>query len=348
MKVKNTYLSAPSTILGKQKIDNQMIINRVKQNFKGTDEEWRRIQTGIRYVFRACGTQTRYLGKAPNKTLADHAVMAAQDCLEKHQLAPHEIDVVIYGGIIREYLEPATAMEIAAKLGIERASIFDVTSACVGLLQAVYTAVSLLQSNEHLQTALCCAADFSTDNQSSFSYLNYNIQSFEELSTKVAGLTIGNAASAWLISKKPLQQPCAELLYLQNTSLPATYTACQLPINGTFVSDNKEVFDLGLAHVPNEIERLLKTLNWKISDVAYFLSHQPSKKIIHQLCDLIGIAREKAPITHHLYGNTATSTVPLTMDYLIKNYELLNGDKLVLSSAGGGFSMMSLAGEWRV
>jgi len=346
MKVKSTYLSAPSILLGEQKIDNETVINQIKDNFKGTPEEWRRIQTGIRYVFRACGTQFRYIGKAPDRTLADCAVVAAQKCLQNHQISPKNVDVLIYGGIAREYFEPATAMEIAAKLGIERASIFDITSACVGLLQSVYTAVALLNSDEKLQTALCCTADFSANDGSALNYINHDIQSFDDLATKVAGLTIGNAAAAWLISKKPLTQGCAQLLNILNTSLPATYNSCKLPVHGTFASDNKEVFDLGLAHVPNEIRQLLAPLNWKVEDVAYFISHQPSKKIIHQLCDSIGIDREKAPITHHLYGNTATSTVPLAMDYLLQNQALQNGDKIVLSSAGGGFTMMSLAAQW--
>ncbi len=340
------YFSTPAIVLGNKCYDNDDIVEVVKSNYQGTEEEWKRIKVGINYIFRLCGTKKRYLGRAEGRTTGSYAAEAVQKCLEAHQVSPDQIDLLIWGGLLREYLEPATSMEVAAHLGIKRLLAFDVTSACSGFLQSLQVASSMMQANPNIKTAVCCSADFVNDPYLPTNYLDFNIQSFKELSTKAAGLTISNAASAMLLTKEPLAKGGAAIKDIKSIAIPESYDCCKVPISGHFTSDSKKIFDLGLEHVPVAITKQLKELNWTVEDVAYFLSHQPSKTIIHQLCDQIGIDRVKAPVTHHLYGNTISNTVPLGMHHLCETAGLNNGDKILLSSAGAGFSMVSIAAEW--
>ena len=129
--------------------------------------------------------------------------------------------------------------------------------------------------------------------------------------------------------------------------LPDAYQLCQVPVNGRkFSSQSKEVFDLGIEYVPDEIRKISKKLNWEIADIDYFISHQPSKRIIYQICDILDIDHKKAPITHHLYGNTVNVSVPMTLDHLLKEGKLKNGHKIIMSSAAAGFTMLTIAAEW--
>ena len=50
---------------------------------------------------------------------------AAKNCIEVNGASLDEVDLVICGGIARQYFEPATAMEVAAKLGLKRTHAFD-------------------------------------------------------------------------------------------------------------------------------------------------------------------------------------------------------------------------------
>ena len=334
------YLSAPFAELGETPVDNEEVLDTVKRKFSGKSEDWTRIEKGIRYVFRTAGSQTRYLGCNPQKNPRDYAVKAAQKCLDFYGLQANDVDLLIYGGIVRDYLEPATAMEVAAKLGIEKVQAFDVTTACTGLLQAVITAAVHMHADPSINYALCCSADFVER------FINYSIQSFDELTLKAAGLTLGSAAGVWLLSRQPLGGGGGQILHFQNTALPKSYEVCTVPINGKFSSHSKTVFDLGLRHVPAEILRLLNALNWRTNDVDHFLSHQPGKRIIMQLCKKLNINPEKAPVTHSLYGNTATTSALLAMRYLLDKNKIKHNDRLVLSSAAAGFSMVSMAARW--
>ena len=232
-------------------------------------------------------------------------------------------------------------MEVASGLGIKKAHAFDVTNACAGLLQSVNVAASLMMADPSIKTALCCTTDFPDV------AINYDIQTFEELSVKAAGLTLGGGAAAWILTRKPSKNGSVKLLEIQNTSIPEAFHLCKVPvIDKKFTSQSKEIFDLGLKHVPGEIINITEKLNWDMQEIDYFISHQPSKKIIYQICDKLNIKHEKAPITHHLYGNTVNVSVPMTLDHILKQDKLVNGSKLIMSSAAAGFTMLTIAAEW--
>ena len=52
--------------------------------------------------------------------------------------AADQIDVLIYGGVCREYFEPATACRVASCLGVgPEAAVYDVSNACLGVLNGM-------------------------------------------------------------------------------------------------------------------------------------------------------------------------------------------------------------------
>lgn len=335
------YLSVPSVMHPKKPVNNEQIIEKVFKNYKGNKRDWIKIEKGISFVFKYCNTDIRYLSIDEGKKPVDYAVEVSNEVCKKNQIDISEIDLVIYAGIYREYFEPATAMEVSSKLGLKKVSAFDVTDACAGLMQSIQVAAALMQSNNRINYALCCTTDFPDE------VINYDIQTFADLAEKSAGLTLGGAASAWILSRKPLQAGGVRLLEMQNTSIPESFNVCKIPVKEKkFQSLSKEIFNLGLEHVPIEIKKITDYLNWDISDIDYFIAHQPSRKIIHDICDLTGVPREKAPIIHHLYGNTINSSIPMTMDYIKENIGFKDGDKLIFNSAAAGFSMVTGAGVW--
>ncbi len=333
------FLSKPEVLLPGQKIDNEGLLERLRSNYRGAEKDLRLIEGVVARTFRQCGSKVRHIEPDPSVRVADYASRAAQACLDANGVSAHEIDLLINGGIAREYFEPATAMEIAANLGIEKVHAFDVTSACAGQMEAIQIACSYFHMHDHMDTALVCSAELTRE------FLCYEIQSVEELESKLAGLTIGNAASAWLLRRRPFHSGCIRLIAMRNLSLPQHWHLCQAPIDGTFSSNAGELFKLNI-HVAPELERMLEQVGWSAEGVDHFVFHQPSERMVRAVLQDLGADPQKAVYCHHLYGNTSSTTVSLAMHQLLHERQVAAGEKFILSTAASGFTMVTAAGEW--
>jgi 3-oxoacyl-[acyl-carrier-protein] synthase-3 len=321
-------------------VDNAETIRRVRAQFRGTEDEFATLASAIEHVFGLCKTRDRYLEPEERPGIvADYAVAAARQCLEVNGVALDEVDLVICGSIARQYFEPATAMEVAAKLGLKRTHAFDVTAACVGHLEAIQTAAAYLTLHPQYRTALVCTSELSGP------FLSYDIQTVRDLQMKTAGLTIGNAAACMLLRSAPFPGGGIRLQAINTFTAPDHWHLCQVPIGGTLVSSSVELMRLG-KYIPPWVAERLGALGLKPADIDHYIFHQPSEVMVRKILEDIGVDPARGVYTHSLYGNTASASVGVTYKRLLEERTLKPGDKLVLGSAAAGYSMVMATGEW--
>jgi 3-oxoacyl-[acyl-carrier-protein] synthase III len=333
------YISKPGVVFPGAPVDNRETIRRVRAQFKGTDRQFAKIEGAIERVFGLCKTRQRYLETDPSGTVGEYAVAAARQCLEVNRVSLDEVDLVVFGGIARLYFEPATAMEVAAKLGIRKTHAFDVTAACVGHLEALQAAAAYLQLHPEYRTALVCTSELSRE------FLSYDIQRVRDLEMKSAGLTVGNAAACLLLRSTPFPGGGIRLLAIDTIAVPDHWHLCQVPIKGTLFSSSVELMRLGKL-IPPWIHERLAALGMKASDIDHFVFHQPSEIMVRKLLEDTGVDPQKGVYTHSLYGNTASASVGVTYQQLLKERTVRPGDKLILGSAASGLSIVMATGIW--
>jgi 3-oxoacyl-[acyl-carrier-protein] synthase-3 len=333
------HLSKPGVAFPTTRVDNAEIIRRVREQFRGTPEDFASVESAIEHVFRLCRSGERRMDPDPEARVADYAVLAAKQCLEVNGVSMDEVDLVICGGIARQYFEPATAMEVSAKLGLKRTHAFDVTSACVGHLEAIQTAAAYLNLHDSYRTALICTSELSRD------FLSYDIQTVRDLHMKAAGLTIGNASACVLLRKTPFPGGGTRLLGLSTYSAPDHWHLCQVPVDGTLFSSSVELMRVGKV-IPPWVQERLAALGLKPDDIDHYIFHQPSETMVRKILEDIGVDSNKGIYTHALYGNTASASVGVGYQQLLKERTLKRGDKLMLGSAAAGFAIVMVTGEW--
>jgi 3-oxoacyl-[acyl-carrier-protein] synthase-3 len=333
------YLSKPGVSFPATRVDNVEILRRVRAQYRGPEKDFARVASAIEHVFGLCKTQVRYLAAEGDECVADYAVAAAKQCLEANDVALDEVDLVINGSIARQYFEPATAMEIASKLGLKRTHAFDVTAACVGHLEAIQTAAAYLKLYGNYRTALICTSELSGR------YLDYNIESVGQIYTKSAGLTIGNAAACVLLRSKPFPRGSIRLQSMSSVMVPDHWHLCHVPVNGTFVSSSVELMRLSKL-VPPWVRERLAEQGLKPNDIDHYVFHQPSEIMVRKILEDIGADPERGVYTHALYGNTASASVGVTYHRLLEERTLRAGQKIALGSAAAGFSIVMATGEW--
>src|SRR6516225_4454126 len=65
------------------------------------------------------------------------AVQAARKALALSRVRPQDVEVLIYAAVCREEFEPATACRVAAELGLHPETIYDISNACLGVLNGI-------------------------------------------------------------------------------------------------------------------------------------------------------------------------------------------------------------------
>ena len=93
-------------------------------------------------------------------------------------------------------------------------------------------------------------------------------------------------------------------------------------------------------------EKILKQNNLTGDDISLFIPHQANKRIIDAASERCGIASEKVMINIDRYGNTTAGTIPIALNEAVQQNKLKNGDYILLSSFGAGFTWGSILIKW--
>src|SRR5690606_37362779 len=147
-----------------------------------------------------------------------------------------------------------------------------------------------------------------------------------ELRMKAAGLTIGNAAAALILRRTPWPGGGIQLLGVETYTAPSHWKLCGAPIGGKFSSSSVELMRLGLL-IPPVTKKNLGKLGLTAQDIDHYVFHQPSEVMVRKIMDDIGAEQEKGVYTHHLYGNTASSSVCVAYDHLLKTRSIKAGER---------------------
>ena len=104
------------------------------------------------------------------------------------------MDLLIYTGVARGWLEPATANLFQAELGLTNATCFDILDACASWIRSMAVADSFLQQGTY-KTVMILTCELSANE-----YAEHELKSVEELESFFSGYTIGEAATATILT----------------------------------------------------------------------------------------------------------------------------------------------------
>lgn len=339
MSFPDLYLSKPGISHPKRRVSNEEVIGRVRALYRGAESDWPTLQSAMEHIFGLCRSEYRFLEENENARVAQYSAEAARACLEINGASIDEVDLIISGGIARQYFEPATAMEVAELLGVRHTHALDVTAACVGHIEALGAAAGYLALHPRYRTALVCTSELVGH------YLSYDIQSVKELYMKSAGLTVGNGAACFLLRRTPWPGGGLKLNAIETYSAPKHWHLCQAPIDGTFVSSSVELMRLGKL-IPPWLRETMARIGWRSEQVDHFVFHQPSEVMVRKIVEDTGGDPQRAVYSHRVYGNTASASTGMAFHHLLQQKQVRVGDKFIVGSAAAGFSVVAAFGEW--
>ncbi|PKH49558.1 3-oxoacyl-ACP synthase [Tenacibaculum sp. Bg11-29] len=326
-----TKTTAAITAVGKY-VPDYILTNKELETLVDTNDEWITSRTGIkeRRILKGKGLGTSFM-----------AIKAAEDLIQKSNIDPKEIDLVIVATATPDMLVASTATYTASQIGATNAFSYDLQAACSSFLFGMSTAASYIESGRYKKILLIGADKMS-------SVINY--------SDRATCIIFGDGAGAALF------EPNNEGLGLQDeylrsdgigreflkieaggSILPASEDT--LKNKQHFVhQEGKSVFKYAVSNMADVSEKMLTRNNLTKDDVQWLVPHQANKRIIEATANRVGVESEKVMMNIHRYGNTTSATLPL----LLADYEnqLKKGDNLIFAAFGGGFTWGAIYLKW--
>ena len=290
----------------------------------------------------------RYRVIKKGDTLIDMGMLAINQAIENTQqnipdFKTSDIDLVIYCGVSREQLEPATAVYFHNKLNLKGATAFDVTDACLGMLDALLIADSFIATGRFRQILL-----ISTEAGSAIAQIAMNhILAGENLRDHFPSLTLGDGAAAMIIgAPRNSKNGLLKLKYSLRETFSEYCDLCVIKdLYTPMHTDARKLFDAAISKYPNMLRKVTKACGWKIKEIDLYVPHQASKKAVEQGAREFGVGIERVCFSIVDYGNMASAAVPFTLSQTLKRHGKLNKEKIMLAGFGSGLGVAIIALE---
>lgn len=313
-------------------VPETVLTNADLEKMVDTSDEWIRTRTGI---------HERRILKEEGKATSDMAARAILPMLEKKDIDPNEIDIIICATITGDYIFPATANVVADKIGATNAWGYDVSAACSGFLYALQTGAKFIESGTYKKVVVVGVDKMSaiidyTDRNTCIIFGDGGGCVLLEPNKEGLGVIDAKLHSDGQ-GRNFLYQPAGGSL---NPPTKETVEARQHYV----YQEGKTVFKFAVTNMAEVSYEVMKRNNLSSDDVDWLVPHQANLRIIDATADRMGLDSSKVLINIQKYGNTTAGTLPLLLwDFQDK---FKKGDNLILSTFGGGFTWGAIYLKW--
>lgn len=290
----------------------------------------------------------------PGQRMAPCAAKAARKALAEADLSPGELGAVIYAGVCRDDLEPATACAVADAIGAPpEAWVYDISNACLGVLNGMVEIANRIELGQ-IRAGLVVAAESSRHIVDETIARLLRAPSLEQLRLCLATLTGGSGAVAVLLVDEAMARSSHRLLGGVALSAPAHHGLCRWgPPEGLLGerpnvanTDAAVLLTSGVELGRRTWDRFRQELGWDAETIDRTICHQVGGSHRRSILAALGIDERKDFSTFPTLGNTGTVALPLTAAVADRVGFLRPGHRVGLLGIGSGLNCMMLGVEW--
>ena len=313
-------------------IPEEVITNKDLEILVDTNDEWIKARTGI---------EERHILRDPEKATSWMGTEAVKGLLAKTGLDPLDIDLLICATVTPDYFFPDTGTLICYNLGAKNAFAYDIQAACSGFLFSVTTGAKCIESGAYKNVIVVGADKMST---------------ITDYTDRATCILFGDAAGAVLLQPNDkgfgLQDSWmrvdgvgAEFLHMKGggSKNPPTHETVDKKYHYLF-QDGKPVFKAAVKGMAEAVGEILKRNQLSPEEIRFVVPHQANLRIIQAVADMLKFPMERVMVNIQKYGNTTSATIPLCLWEW--EDQLKPGDKIILTSFGGGYTWGASLWVW--
>src|SRR2546428_1266232 len=112
------------------------------------------------------------------------------------------------------------------------------------------------------------------------------------------------------------------------------------------VMEGRDVSTLASVKLPESVATALNANRIPPADIKLLVPHQANLRIIEMVQKATGLREDQVYTNIQKYGNTTAASIPIALDEALAEGRLKQGDLLVLTAFGSGFTWGSAAIRW--
>jgi 3-oxoacyl-[acyl-carrier-protein] synthase-3 len=274
------------------------------------------------------------------------------------QAARLEADVVgalIHGSVCRDQMEPATAASVHHALQLpDECTVFDVSNACLGLLNGMLIVADLIEMGR-IRAGIVVGTEIGRPlvEGTIDSLLKDETLTRQSIKPAFASLTIGSGSAAIVLCDAGISRTQNRLL---GGALVSDTSAHELCAGGVAAhhgddrprmnTDSEALLHAGIDLAERCWGRFLSRLDWRPEDVEKAFTHQVGKAHRRMLLERLRIPEAADFPVVETTGNTGAVALPTAATLGIRSGHLQRGDRVGLLGIGSGLSSVMLGIEW--
>lgn len=309
--MKHAVISGTGSYLPERQLTNAEL-----ETMLDTSDEW---------IFSRSGISSRHIAAA-HETTSFMASQAAKKALESSNLAADEIDLILVATCTPDYFFPSMACHVQKALNISRPiPAFDVGAACSGFVYAMDIAKQYISAGTAKHVLVVGSESMS------------RAIDWTDRSTCVL---FGDGAGAVVLSASDAPGVIGSVLH-------ASYDQDKLLSYLNYGDGDKrpligmrgnEVFKLAVNIMGDIVDEVLAASKLQKSDINWLIPHQANIRIINAIAKKLSLPMSSVIVTIKHQGNTSAASIPLALDYSVRQQHIKRGDLLLLESFGGGMT----------
>ena len=259
---------------------------------------------------------------------SDLALEAAKAALDAAGRQSSEIDLIIVATSTPDMVFPSTACILQNKLGAHGGAAFDVQAVCSGFVYALSIADSMIQTGAASRALVIGAEVFS------------RILDFKDRTTCVL---FGDGAGAVVLEASDRPGILASDLHADGKHVgilcvPGHVSGGHILGDPLLKMDGQAVFKLAVGVLEETARAALTKAQLTDADIDWLIPHQANIRIMQSTAKKLKLPMDKVIVTVDQHGNTSAASIPLALDWAVRQGKVRPGQTVMLEGVGGGFT----------
>ena len=336
-----------SFVPGSRKMSNQAVIEEVRKNsaphFDGNLEQ---ALSYVNWMMESTKVESRWWFDHDERPL-DAMVAASHQAMAQAGCGPQDIDLVIYTGNTRGFIEPGDSYFVAQALGMDSADCFDILDACMAWTRACDVVQSHLTSGRYRRALIVnCESYFEPGG---FCYpSNFQLTGLRDIAHCFSAYCGGDGASATVLSAaadKPWK--------FNYISVKSGVDLCTVPLPGyeRRSPPSAHIGKNGMGHFTSFSSKVFNFAEHAIECLERLAPHRDRIKMLfphtggsvpeyQKWADRAGFG-DLIKYIFPRYGNLGSASIPAAISIHMASGELKRGDEFAIWVASSGLSFAS-------